>query len=304
MSRQTAKDRIHGSLLGLSLGDALGAPFEGGPIERLAWWCITAATRTRLRWTDDTQMSLSLAESLAANGSLDLDDVARRFAQSYHWSRGYGPAAARMLKRIRHGIDWREANRSVYPNGSFGNGAAMRSPVIGIFYRNRPAELLTAASSVASITHAHALGIEGAVLIAVATFEALNSNGPTAIMHRVAAHSDSEPFRRRIEVASKWLEDRELPAASEVRSKLGNGVAAVDSCVTAVYTAMRFLNASFEDMISFIAECRGDVDTIGAMAGGIWGAANGVSQLPREKIDILEQRDRIIAAADAICDTT
>jgi poly(ADP-ribose) glycohydrolase ARH3 len=304
MSRQTANDRIRGGLLGLSLGDALGAPLEGGPIERLAWLFITSATRTKLRWTDDTQMSLDLAESLAASGSLDLDDVARRFAQGYHWSRGYGPAAARMLKRIRHGIDWREANRSIYPNGSFGNGAAMRSPVIGIFYRNRPAELPTAASGVASITHAHALGIEGAVLIAVATLEALHAHGPAEIMRRVAAHSDSEPFRCRIEIACRWLEDRELPPASEVRSKLGNGVAAAESCITALYIAMRFLNTSFEDMIRFIAECRGDVDTIGAMAGGIWGAANGVSQLPPEKIDILEQRDRIIAAADALSDAS
>ncbi len=291
---------MHGSLLGLALGDALGAPLEGGPIERWAWWCITSATRTRLRWTDDTQMSLDLAESLAANAGLNLDDVARRFSHSYHWSRGYGPAAARLLKRIRRGVDWREANRSVYPNGSFGNGAAMRSPVIGLFYSDQPDELLTAASAVASITHAHAQGIEGAVLIAVATSAALNLNGPAEIMRQVAAHSESKSFRRRIDVACRWLEDHESPTAAEVRSTLGNGVAAVDSCITALYTAMRFLNETFEDMIRFIAECRGDVDTIGAMAGGIWGAANGVSQLPRERIDILEQRDRIVAAANAL----
>ena len=64
-------ERFQGSILGLALGDALGAPLEGGLIERFTWQCISVGTRTKLRWTDDTQMSLDTAESLLANGSLD-----------------------------------------------------------------------------------------------------------------------------------------------------------------------------------------------------------------------------------------
>ncbi len=32
--------RITGSILGLALGDAFGAPFEGGPVERAVWLLI------------------------------------------------------------------------------------------------------------------------------------------------------------------------------------------------------------------------------------------------------------------------
>jgi ADP-ribosylglycohydrolase len=85
-----------------------------------------------------------------------------------------------------------------------------------------------------------------------------------------------------------------------VRSSLGNGIAAVDSCVTAAYIALRFLDDSFQNMCRFIANCRGDVDSIGAMAGGIWGAANGVTRLPQGTLDILEQRDRIVTVANAL----
>ena len=133
-------DQFEGCLLGLALGDALGAPFEGGFLERLLWRFLGRTAAGHARWTDDTQMSKDTAESLVANGALDPDDLARRFAASYRWSRGYGPGTAKMLKRIARGADWRSANRSVYPQGSFGNGGAMRAPVVGLFYAERPQE--------------------------------------------------------------------------------------------------------------------------------------------------------------------
>ncbi len=125
-----SRERFEGCLLGLALGDALGAPLEGGPIERLAWWLIGIGTgkKGELRWSDDTQMSLDIAESLVAKGGLDADDLAIRFATSYRWSRGYGPGAAKLLKKIARGANWRQANRSVYADGSYGNGGSMRAP--------------------------------------------------------------------------------------------------------------------------------------------------------------------------------
>ena len=96
-------DRFEACLLGLALGDALGAPLEGGVVERVLWSGLGLTRRGVARWTDDTQMSLDIAECLVERGELDLDAIARRFAQSYRWSRGYGPGAARLLKRIAAG---------------------------------------------------------------------------------------------------------------------------------------------------------------------------------------------------------
>ena len=159
------KNQYIGCLLGLALGDAFGAPYEGGPIERLLWRLIGKTHDGKNRWTDDTQMALNVAESLLENDGLDQDLLARRFAQSYRWSRGYGPAAAKLLRRIARGRDWREVNRAAYPEGSFGNGAAMRAPVIGLFYATRPDELKSAAHRSAEITHAHPLALDGAALV-------------------------------------------------------------------------------------------------------------------------------------------
>ena len=108
------------------------------------------------------------------------------------------------------------------------------------------------------------------------------------------------PFRERLQIALTWLDSEAAPAAKEVSEQLGNGIAAVESCVTAVYIALRFLGESFSEMQTFVAACGGDVDTIGAMAGAVWGAVNGASSLPSDRLLKLEQRDRLLAVAGAL----
>jgi len=294
------REQFTGCLLGLALGDALGAPYEGGLFERLVWRMIGNTKQGKIRWTDDTQMAIDLAESLLEAGSLDCDGLARRFAASYRWSRGYGPGTAKLLKLILRGDDWRIANRSVYPNGSFGNGGAMRAPVIGLFFSERPDELSEAARLSASVTHAHALGIEGTVLLASAIAGAIRSKTASEIMTNAAASCEQEEFTSRMALATSWLQAGDAPAATEVARRLGNGIAASESCVTALYVGLRFLEKSFEEMIAFIIRCGGDVDTIGSMAGAVWGASRGNSSLPHEQLDRLEDRIRLERIAHAL----
>ncbi|MBW1809930.1 MAG: ADP-ribosylglycohydrolase family protein [Deltaproteobacteria bacterium] len=294
------KDKFEGSLLGLALGDAIGAPLEGGPVEHFVWGLIGKTRKGELRWTDDTQMSLDLAEGLVAKGGVDPDDLAQRFAKGYRWSRGYGPGAAKLLKRISKGADWREANRSIFPDGSYGNGGAMRVAPVGLFYSARPEQLVKAARQSARVTHAHPLGIEGAVLVAAATAKAVTSKDPGQILQAAAEHCELDPFVQRLAIARAWLDSGQVPPTKDVSQQLGNGIAAARSCVTAVYIAAQFLGESFVEMQGFVAACGGDVDTIGAMAGAIWGAANGAATLPADDLARLEQRERIQALAVAL----
>ncbi len=285
------QDQFAGCLLGLALGDALGAPHEGGLLERFVWRLIGKTKAGEARWTDDTQMALDVAESLIECGHLDPDALAQRFAKNYRWSRGYGPSTAKVLKRIRHGEDWRRANTAIYRDGSFGNGAAMRAPVIGLFFANRPLdELIEAAKLSARITHAHPIGVEGAVLIAVATATALRTTSPTEILAAVQSVCTHEAFRDRLTVAEQWLQAAAEPSPTEVAKALGNGVSANDSCVTALYLALRFLPKPFNDLIDFAIRCGGDTDTIASMSGALWGAARGCADLPQRALDHLEQK--------------
>lgn len=286
-------DQFTGCMLGLALGDALGAPYEGGVLERLVWRLIGRTRDGRLRWTDDTQMALDLAESLLARSGLQPDDLARRFAASYSWTRGYGPGTARVLKRIRRGESWEAASRAVYPNGSYGNGAAMRSPILALFFAHDYDALVAAARDSARITHAHPLGIEGAVLVAVATHALLFRNPPSHILDAVRAECRSPEMTGRLEAASAWLSEGATPSPREVAKRLGNGTTAATSCVTALYIGLRHLERSFEEMMQFVIACGGDTDTLGAMAGALWGAWNGAAGLPTVALEKREDLEAV-----------
>jgi poly(ADP-ribose) glycohydrolase ARH3 len=276
------EDRFVGSLLGLALGDALGARHEGGPIGQAAWWLLGLGKGDLLRWSDDTEMALGLAASLVEKGGVDADHLARTWAEGMSATRGYGSGARRLLTMIRAGADWRDANCAIFPDGSFGNGAAMRAAPLGLFYHREPAELDRAARRAAEITHAHPLGIEGGVLIARATAMALAGNLDLDAL-RDGCREDE--FRDLLTIAMRDL-DRDA-----VVRRLGNGIEAHRSAVTAVHVAHRF--REFLPMIEFIISLGGDTDTIGAMAGGIFGARHGTAALPAEPLARLEERELI-----------
>lgn len=270
----TRAERIEGCLLGLALGDALGAPLEGGVVERAVWTLLCLPSRGALRWTDDTQMALGLCESVAERGRLDQDDLARRWAAEARWSRGYGPGTWKVLKRIRSGEDWRAARTKDLPEGSWGNGAAMRVAPLGA------AGLQEEAARSAEVTHAHPLGVEGAVLIARAAAIACRDRFDERGFLGEIRSGASAPFRAQLDAAAPLL----------------TGTPALESVPTAL-RCFAEQPRDFDALMARIARLGGDVDTIGAMAGALYGALNGSAALPAALVARLEQAYRLKAAA-------
>jgi poly(ADP-ribose) glycohydrolase ARH3 len=285
------EDRFVGSLLGVALGDALGAPHEGGHIEKIAWRLICLPHAGTLRWTDDTQMTMGLAESLIARGKVDCDHLAKLWAERLEVLRGYGPSTRKILAAVRAGRPWREASRAVFPQGSFGNGAAMRAAPIGLFFHGNPLYLEDAAIRSSEITHAHPLGVEGGVLMARAVALALEPEfEPKRFLETLSAGARAEEYRSRLRQAVTWLGQE--PPVSEVRRILGNSVRAHESAVTALYCFCRHPD-DFQAIAGYSISLGGDTDTILSMAGGVFGAKNGSGALPQELLARLEARDEI-----------
>jgi poly(ADP-ribose) glycohydrolase ARH3 len=293
----TMQERFEGSLLGVALGDALGAPHEGGILEGALWGGLGMGKGALLRWTDDTQMTVALAESLVDRGGVDPDHLAMHWARSMEWSRGYGPGASKLLRRIRGGEDWREANRSIFPGGSFGNGGAMRAAPLGLWFHGDPGGMERGVRESTSITHAHPLGIEGAMIIAHAVSWALDGGEMVGLYDVIEDACHHEEYLARIRLARKWLEDP--PEVADVRRRLGCSVVAHESVVTAVHAFSR-LSGDFKEMMEFIVRLGGDTDTLGAMAGGIFGAYRGKDALPADLLDRLERRPHIEGLAREI----
>jgi ADP-ribosylglycohydrolase len=173
----------------------------------------------------------------------------------------------------------------------------MRASVLALLFARDLDGLLAAARKSAAITHSHPLGIEGAVLIAVAAHTLLEGKSPTEVLDVVEAQCSSAQMVEKMKVVRTWIESRKSPSTRDVARVLGNGITATTSCPTAIYVALRHREASFEAMIEFVIRCRGDVDTIGAMSGALWGIANGSERLPKVR---LEGRELLVDLASRI----
>ena len=81
------RDRYRGSILGLAVGDALGAPVEfkrPGSFEPVTDMSSGGAFGLRPgQWTDDTSLALCLAESLVETNGFDLIDQLDRYVRWY-----------------------------------------------------------------------------------------------------------------------------------------------------------------------------------------------------------------------------
>ena len=299
-----SKDQYLGCFVGLAIGDALGAPFEGGFIERLLWQMIGTTKKGELRYTDDTQMSLDIARSFLENNGMDQDHLAQAFAHSYHWSRGYGPSAAKLLKQIKKGARWQDVNKGRFEHGSFGNGAAMRTPIVALCCPNNFESLKTIVIQTSEITHAHPLAIEAAQLIAFVTYAALHDQSNPEIIQHLSEQCSSDIFREKVTACINLLTATEPTTLKTIRKQLGNGISAKGSAITAIYFALYYRNQNYTDMLKDIHRLGGDTDTIGAMACAIWGSFNGFSTFDIETVEKIENINEIITLATRLHEHT
>ena len=280
-----ALDRARLALEGLSVADAFGEQLlHCGPEARyIALEHHTAPLRKKWIWTDDTAMALSIVETLAASGEIDIDQLARRFGDRYNLeaARGYGSGAHKVLDAIYHGLPWYAAARMLFDGeGSCGNGGGMRSAPIGAYFCDDLPAVVDQATRSAAPTHAHPDGIAGAVAIAVAAARVFaGERDPRALLETVVEHTPAGPTREGLRRAIPMLRVEPITAAAE----LGNGsrVLAADTVPFAVWCAATHL-ADYAAACWACASVGGDIDTTCAMVGGIIVGAVGVDGIPLE----------------------
>jgi ADP-ribosylglycohydrolase len=266
------------SLLGLSLGDALGSQFFiPGNRHHLSSRSLPPAP---WQWTDDTEMACSVYLTLASRRAIDQDVLAASFAGRHDFDRGYGPAAGRLLRLVRDGGDWRSLAAGLFDgSGSWGNGAAMRVAPLGAFFAGDPAEAARQAALSATVTHTHPEAVAGAIAVAVAAAHAASGPLPPGpFIDRVLEHVPPGKVHDGIAEARRMLTVTDPETAAYV---LGNGrqVAAHDTVPFTIWAAARHLTA-YEQGIWATAAAGGDIDTTCAIVGGITAAGLDPGRLP------------------------
>jgi len=283
--------RAAGVLLGQACGDALGVPYEFGAARLGAHPQMIGGglgDYAAGEWSDDTQMAAVIAQVSATGADLTseaaLDEIAEGFLR---WrrqgatdignqtdrvlraaERGDGPAGRRLTEAAA--ADARHSSRSA------GNGALMRTSIIGLTRTDDRDATAAAARAVAALTHVDDDVSDSCVL------------WTEAVRHVVVDHDldllgglDLLPAGRR----GRW---KQLIMEAEQRSAstfTPNGwtVTALQAAWSAVVQTRpndREDPAHFELALEAAIRIGNDTDTVAAIAGGLLGAYWGVSAIP------------------------
>jgi poly(ADP-ribose) glycohydrolase ARH3 len=280
-------DRFRGCLLGVAIGDALGGKFEARDAEFIRRQfptveALIAYPQDELWYTDDTQMTIGVAEALAVHGEIIEKHLVAAFVANYVPSRGYGRGARVVLEAMEDGDDYNAVAESHFPGGSYGNGAAMRVAPVGLLFREDRARLWEQARLSAWPTHRHPLGIEGAQLLALGVAHCCRAEkfDRAAFFAELLEACESAEYRDKLQLAARVSEPGDLAA-------LGNRIEALHSVPTAL-ASFALTPESYEATIANVIFLGGDTDTLAAMAGSLSGAYLGAPRLPGRLVNLLE----------------
>ncbi|NYH78596.1 poly(ADP-ribose) glycohydrolase ARH3 [Actinopolyspora biskrensis] len=299
MNAGDRRDRAAGLLLGAALGDALGARFEGMSAVRAERLDEVETSGEELRYTDDTVLTLVLAEHLVEQepgSGIRSQDLALGFARAWRAEpgRGWGGSIGNVFRAVLAGSEWSSAARSSFGGqGSYGNGAAMRVSPVALVAPTAP-EAAALGQRSGEVTHAHPDGSHAAAVQACAVHLALSTTPGTAF--------DADRFLDGVASCcpdSRWISllerTRATPRSSspgEAAERLGNDVTAPGSVPLALFAFLRHPDSPRE-AVRFAIAAGGDTDTIGSMAGALAGARCGATALPPGPLRRLEGAARL-----------
>ncbi|HSL11333.1 MAG TPA: ADP-ribosylglycohydrolase family protein [Actinomycetota bacterium] len=273
------RDRAAGAIVGLALGDALGAPFEFRraadipdpvPAFTLRWM-----GRPPGSWTDDTAMARNLWCSLLdRSGTLDTADVLRRHLD---WLASDPPDVGNQTRlALRAAADGTsDAARVVFerrgPEVSAGNGSVMYCAPLGVVRAFHPERLLDEAVALSRITHwdGRCATACGAITLAVAALVRGEPPEP-AVLAAVGAVAEAEGG-----------EELEYLVGAAGRSRPVDGPDMGFTLFTAAVALRTVVEASdaATGMLD-VVRLGGDTDTNAAVAGALLGARDGLGSLP------------------------
>lgn len=233
----------------IAIADAYGAGFEFCAIEKitihnnLESYCKHELYDISAKYTDDTQMSIAIAEFILSGKEWNKENIAAKFLESFKRDVrfGYSEGFYNLLTQVSSGKEL--LNRLI--STSERNGAAMRSVPIG-FLKNK-SDVVTFATLQAQITHNTRLGISSSCAVALAAYYGLQERGT---LSELESFLENEGFH---EWNFNWQERVSLSAYDTV--------SAAFSCLL-----------KYESMSSLLKACielGGDTDSVASIAIGL-----------------------------------
>ena len=283
------RDRALGALVGLAVGDALGASLEFAPYDPLRFHSeMIGGGPFGLHpgeWTDDTAMALALADTLIDEYGFSGVGFMTRLASWLRHGRyacqgrcvDIGHSTLASIRRfVETGIDTCSSDD---PAGA-GNGSLVRLAPVALRYLHDADTSVQIANVQSKCTHS-APAAANACIFVVTLLRELILGIPNATMPRTL-HSNTDPEIARI-AAGSYLELHDL-------NPTGHVVRTLETTLSALHHT-----ESFEQALIAATSLGGDADSIGAVTGMLAGATYGLSAIPKRWLHQLAWRDEIIA---------
>ncbi|MFJ4563151.1 ADP-ribosylglycohydrolase family protein [Streptomyces caelestis] len=278
--------RARGALLGLAVGDALGAPAENlKPSEiRARWGRITGYVAEHPAGTDDTEYAIFSGLLLARHGSALTP--AHVEAAWHEWIadrdegpfRGAGFSERGTLENLRRGL---AAPISAQHRHAWSDGLAMRAAPFGVFAPGRPAEAARLVAIDGSVSH-DGEGIYGGQAVAAGVAAAMAGAQPVAVVAAALAVVPDDSWtarclRRAVAVAHRG--ERAVRSAVVIGGYPWTDLA--PEAVALAFGAYAAADGDFEQSVLTAVNMGRDADTTAAVAGALAGATRGVSAIPQ-----------------------
>ncbi|MCL5036932.1 MAG: ADP-ribosylglycohydrolase family protein [Chloroflexi bacterium] len=319
MELEVKERKFIGAMLGLAIGDAMGIPVKGmnerdirkniGPIKS-----FLPSEKYNLpagQYSELTQLAIALATSimevkhfktevyvrylvyllergLIGHLKINLDALELLKKKGRHsevylkylvnlWDKGLletdekTPAlSGRLGKEGRRELDSMEE--------SLQSGAAVRVVPLGLLYYNQNQKLRELTTLCTSITHRDSRVVAGALAVAFGTAMALKSAEPLNKQEYIQTVSDFVRLENK-EMAEALLFVNEAKHIYDIGidSKAEGNI--LQTVPAAFYCFIHSFDNYYSCILSAVSK-GGDSDTIGAIAGALCGAYNGVSSIP------------------------
>jgi ADP-ribosyl-[dinitrogen reductase] hydrolase len=282
-------NRRRGTLIGLAVGDALGAAIEfksPGSFTPVTGYRNGGPHRLEAgEWTDDTSMALALADSIA-NAGWNLNDQADRYVQ--WWKTGKYSVNGRCFDigiTTRSALGKYVADKDAFTSGdrserASGNGSIMRlAPVPirnAVLYPNKVEEISRLAEESSLPTHASDQCVSACRYLATVLAALIHGEDRDEVLapnwKPLQQLNDIKPLHPLIqEIAHGSFRHKQPPAIE------GSGwvVKSLEASLWAFHDA-----DTFEEAVLKAVNLGDDADTAGAICGQLAGAYWGESQIP------------------------
>jgi ADP-ribosylglycohydrolase len=284
------------TLLAGAIADALGVPFESKPSNNpllLSWdqKSFLGSQHHKLepgQYSDDTMMSLAVAQSLIDNNGFNPDDLSKRYVELFtsNTIRGYGKTTLMAISNLIKGFHWSESGIA----GSYGNGTAMRAAPFGIYFRHDLSALIKVATIDAQITHVSDEALAGSIAIALTAACAIN-NDTDKLLERIYPYLPDSKVKSTIYILSSLLDAPNI-SPSFALAFLGTKADVRETVPSALYLFMKYDN--YRQAVLAAINAGNDTDTTASIVGSLFGAKYGMRDIPSYWTDQVEDRDRLI----------